>query len=471
MSRLRYFPISCHVADRLVVIAGDGAQALQKLRLLVRSQARIVLYAPAPEPDLRAFAIEHGVEHVTAEPDGACLSGAALLFVATGDEAIDTRLSTLARSMRVLVNVVDRPALSDFAVPAIVDRAPVAIAISTDGFAPVLAQHVRALIEALLSPNFGRLGELAAALRAAVTARLPELAARRRFWETLFTGRAADLALAGQLDQATALARADLAKPQPARQAGKLFLVGAGPGAQDLLTLRAQRLLQSADVIVHDALVPDELIATARRDADRICVGKLKGRHSIAQWQINEILVRLVASGKRVVRLKAGDPMVFGRAGEEIAALRAAKLSYEIVPGVTAAFAAAADTAIALTLRGVAAHLIMSTGHGADGSEPAGWESIAAAGGTVALYMGRSVADRIVARLLAAGLDASTPVVAVENAGRRERRVLAGTLAELPALARRPDITGPVIILLGPAVAHGDLAEAMPFARIVRAAA
>ena len=279
------------------------------------------------------------------------------------------------------------------------------------------------------------------------------------------------MALAGQLDQATALARADLAKPQPARQAGKLFLVGAGPGAQDLLTLRAQRLLQSADVIVHDALVPDELIATARRDADRICVGKLKGRHSIAQWQINEILVRLVASGKRVVRLKAGDPMVFGRAGEEIAALRAAKLSYEIVPGVTAAFAAAADTAIALTLRGVAAHLIMSTGHGADGSEPAGWESIAAAGGTVALYMGRSVADRIVARLLAAGLDGATPVVAVENAGRANRRVLAGTLIELPALAQRPDITGPVIILLGPAVAHGDLAEAMPFARIVRAAA
>jgi len=471
MPRLRCFPVSFDVAGKRVVVAGDGAQALQKLRLLVRSEARIVLHAPAPQPALLAFAIEYGVEHVAAEPDEACFARAALLFVATGDEANDTRLSGLARAMRVPVNVVDRPALSDFTVPAIVDRAPVSIAISTDGFAPVLAQQVRAVIEALLPPHFGRLGELAAALRAAVTARLPEPVARRRFWEALLSGRAAELALAGQLDHATALARADLAAAQPTHQSGKLFLVGAGPGAPDLLTLRAHRLLRTADVIVHDALVPDELVAMARRDAERICVGKLKGRHSIAQRQINEMLVRLVASGNRVVRLKAGDPMVFGRAGEEIAALRAAKLSYEIVAGVTAAFAAAADTAIALTLRGVAAHLIMSTGHGADGGEPEGWESIAAAGGTVALYMGRSVADRVVARLLAAGLDGATPVVAVENAGRGDRRILAGTLVELPALAHRRDITGPVIILIGPAVAHGDLADALPFARVDRAAA
>ncbi len=471
MPRLRFFPISYEVADKLVVIAGDGMQALQKLRLLVRSHARIVLHAPAPDPALLAFAIEHGVVHVADKPDRAALADAALLIVATDHDADATRLSQLARAMRVPVNVVDRPALSDFAIPAIIDRAPLAIAIATDGFAPVLAQHVRARIEALLPPQFGRLGELAATLRAAVTERLPDLAARRRFWDTLFTGRAAELALAGHIDQATALASADLATPQQSPSPGKLFLVGAGPGAPDLLTLRAQRLLQTADVIVHDALVPEDVIVMGRRDAQRISVGKLKGRHSIAQRQINEILVRLVAEGKRVVRLKAGDPMVFGRAGEEIAALRSAGLTYEIVPGVTAAFAAAADSAVALTRRGVASHLILATGHGADGGEPEGWESIAAAGGTVALYMGKSVADRIVARLLAAGLDAATPVVAVENAGRSDRRLLAGVLRELPALARRADITGPVLILLGPAVAEGDLATAIPFRELHRAAA
>ena len=471
MPRLRFFPISYDIADKTVVIAGSGAQALQKLRLLVRSQARLLLCTPEPDQALSAFISEHGVAHVPHEPTRALIADAALLFVATGDANIDTRLSQLARAMRVPVNVVDRPDLSDFAVPAIVDRAPIAVAISTDGFAPILAQHVRALVEAILPPNFGRLGELAAAVREAVSHHFPDFTSRRRFWSKLFTGRAAELALAGDVGRAAALTLQALEAPQPIAQRGKLFLVGAGPGAEDLLTLRAHRLLQIADVIVHDALVPENVIAMGRRDAERISVGKLKGRHSIAQRQINEILLRLVAEGKTVVRLKAGDPLVFGRAGEEIAALRAAGLDYEVVPGVTAAFAAAADAAIPLTLRGVASHLIIATGHGAEGNEPEGWESIAAAGGTVALYMGRSVADRIVTRLLAAGLDAATPAVAVENAGRADRRLLAGTLAELPALARRIDMAGPVLILLGPAVAHGDLAAAMPFARLHRIAA
>ncbi len=471
MSRFRFFPISYDVAGRAVVVAGNGEQALQKLRLLVRTEADLVLCAVAPSADLAAFADANGVAHVAAEPDAQRLAGAALLFVAMGDEAEDARLALVGRASGVPVNVVDRPHLSDFAVPAIVDRAPVSIAIATDGHAPVLAQKVRALIEALLPPAFGRIGQLAARIRETVNGRLGEGAPRRRFWTRLFEGRAAEAALAGELARAEiiALKALDLAGDQTPE--GRVFLVGAGPGAEDLLTLRAQRLLQTADVIVHDALVPEAVVAMGRRDAHRISVGKRKGRHSVAQGEIDALLVRLGREGKRVVRLKAGDPMVYGRAGEEIAALRAAGIAYEVVPGITATLAAAADAAVPLTLRGVSQHLILATGHGADGDEPQGWEHLAASGGTVALYMGKSVADRIVTRLVAAGLPLSTPVIAVENAGRSSRRLFAGTLGELRALAARDDLAGPVLILIGEATAHGDIAQAEPFALPLAAAA
>lgn len=463
MTRFRFFPVSYDVDDKPVFVVGEGEQALQKLRLLVRTRARLALVAEAPAPELAAFIAEHGVTQIAAEPGACRFEGAALVFVATGDEALDTRIAAQARASGAPVNVVDRPGLSDFAVPAIVDRAPIAVAISTDGFAPVLAQRVRGLIEALLPPHFGRLGSLAAAIRERVAERLGDGARRRRFWQRLFDHRAADVALAGDGERARILALEALRADEAATPAGKVFLVGAGPGAEDLLTLRAHRLLQTADVIVHDGLVPEAVIAMGRRDAERIAVGKAKGRHSVPQQEIDALLVRLGAAGKRVVRLKAGDPMVYGRAGEEIAALRAAGIAYEVVPGITACLAAAADTAIPLTLRGVASHLVIATGHGADDQEPEGWEDLAAAGATVAIYMGKSVADRVVRRLTEAGLPPETPVAAVENAGRAHRRLFAGTLGELARLVDRQDVDGPVMILIGPAVAHGDLAAAEAF--------
>jgi uroporphyrin-III C-methyltransferase/precorrin-2 dehydrogenase/sirohydrochlorin ferrochelatase len=471
VSRFKFFPVSYDVAGRAVLVVGNGEQALQKLRLLARTEARLTLFATSPSPGLLAFAGDHGVAHVAAEPDAERLQGAALLFVAMGDEAEDARIAAIGRTAGIPVNVVDRPHLSDFAVPAIVDRAPVSVAIATDGHAPVLAQKVRALIEALLPPGFGRLGELAERIRPAVNDKLGEGAPRRRFWTRLFDGRAGEIALAGAVDRAEILARNALEAARGDTAEGKVFLVGAGPGAEDLLTLRAQRLLQTADVIVHDALVPEAVIAMGRRDAERISVGKRKGRHSVAQSEIDALLVALGAAGKRVVRLKAGDPLVFGRAGEEIAALRAAGIAYEVVPGITATLAAAADAAVPLTLRGVTQHLILATGHGADGEEPKGWEQLAASGATVAVYMGKSVADRIVHRLIGAGLAASTPVVAVENAGRENRRLFTGPLGELQTLAARDDLAGPVLILIGETVAHGDLAEALPFTLPLAAAA
>ncbi|RAI34274.1 siroheme synthase CysG, partial [Rhodoplanes serenus] len=456
MARFRYFPVSYDVAGRTVLVVGDGEQALQKLRLLVRTQARLVLCSDAPDAALNRFAGENAITLTAGQPTAAQLGTAALMVVATGDAARDARLAALARAARIPVNVVDRPHLCDFATPALVDRAPVSIAIATDGAAPVLAQLVRARIEALLPPGFGRLAALAESLRATVLERLPDGAARRRFWSAVFGGRAAAAALAGEDARARVIALKMLAgDAERETPSGKVFLVGAGPGAEDLLTLRAHRLLIEADVIVHDALVPDAVVAMGRRDATRIAVGKRKGHHSVPQAEIDALLVRLAREGRRVVRLKAGDPMVFGRAGEEIAALRAAGIDHEIVPGVTASLAAAADAGIPLTLRGVASHLVLTTAHGADGAVPSDWAAIAAVGGTVAVHMGRSVADRMAAQLLAAGLPAAMPVVAVENAGRPDRRVFGGPLAALPGLTTRDDVAGPVLILIGAAVAHG----------------
>ncbi|MBS7696570.1 MULTISPECIES: siroheme synthase CysG [unclassified Chelatococcus] len=469
MPRLRFFPVSYDVAGKAVVVAGGGEPALAKLRLLVRSEARLMLVSRYIDGELAAFVNAHRIPHLARDLTLADLTGAALLFVATEDEAQDAALAAVGRQAGVPVNVVDRPHLSNFAVPAIVDRAPVAVAISTDGYAPVLAQRVRAAIEMILPPEFGRLGELAASLRGAVMASLGTARHRRRFWARLFEGRSADLALSGDLAGARRAALSVLGESFEANE-GVVWLIGAGPGATDLLTLRAQRLLQQADVIVHDRLVPAEVVEMGRRDAERISVGKAKGHHSVPQREIDALLVRLAREGKQVARLKAGDPLVFGRAGEELAALRAAGIRHEIVPGVTSALAAAADAGVPLTLRGVSSSLAFATGHGADGTEPAGWAEVARTGGTIAVYMGVSVAGDVRRRLEREGIASATPVVAVENAGRTDRRIFSGTLGELGALSTRDDIAGPVMILVGNAVDHGAGAGE-PFAAEVRCTA
>ncbi len=457
--RLRFLPIAFALAGRQARVVGTGERAIQKLRLLLRSEAVITLHAPDADAISRDFAAAQGVTLVETLPTDDELAATALLIVATEDAGLARMMAARARDLRVPVNVVDDVGSSDFAIPSIVDRAPLAVAISTDGTAPVLAQRVREAIERMLPPGFGALATLAATLRATVRRRLPDGDARRGFWRAVLDGPAADAALAGDEAGARRIAIRTLdraGQPTP----GRVFLVGAGPGAADLLTLRAQRLLQEADVIVHDALVPEEVVDMARRDARRIAVGKRKGRHPVSQAEINSLLVALGRDGRRVVRLKAGDPLVFGRAGEEMAALRAAGVAYEIVPGVTAALAAAADARMSLTLRGNASQLVFATGHGADGSDAAGWEALAVQGATVALYMGASVADAIAARLLAAGLPPSTPVLAIENAGRRDRHARAGALQDLPRLAGECRVDGPVMILIGAAVGAADIAAA-----------
>lgn len=463
MARLRFFPVSYDVAGRSLILVGGGDEALAKLRLLLRTEGKPVVFSAHVAPDMAALISANDVTLHAREPVVDDVRNAALLFVATGDADDDARISRIGREAGVPVNVVDRIELCDFAIPAIVDRAPVSVAIASDGYAPVLAQRVRAAVEALLAPEFGGLGELARSVRDNVCTALPTNALRRRFWTALFDGRGGELALAGDMEGARRHALSVLSADAPAEE-GVVWLIGAGPGAEDLLTLRAQRLLQQADVIVHDQLVPEAVVDMGRRDAHRISVGKAKGKHSVAQGEINELLVRLAHEGRHVARLKAGDPLVFGRGGEEIAALRAAGVRYTVVPGVTAALAAAADYAVPLTLRGVSSSVVFATGHGAGGSEPNGWPEVARSGGTIGIYMGRTAAVETFERLVRHGVSPVTPVAAIENAGRKGSRALVGHLSDLPALEARGDISGPVLILVGEALAAGDFGFAEPIA-------
>jgi uroporphyrin-III C-methyltransferase/precorrin-2 dehydrogenase/sirohydrochlorin ferrochelatase len=456
------FPVFMKVANRLVVIAGGGDEALAKARLIGQSSARIRIVAEKPDAELARWAAGNGAELVRAAWSSDYLIGAVMAFAATGEEQADSAVIADAQAAGICANAVDRPELCDFFTPAIVNRAPVVVAVGTEGAGPVLAQMIRSRIDRMLSPSLGRLAELAASYRAAVERLVGKGAAKRAYWNEFFAGAPARAMEIGSYDDAVAAAD-DLLLRQD-KLSGHIALVGAGPGAEDLLTLRAHRLLMQADVIVHDALVPQAVIDMGRRDAERISVGKRKGCHSKSQNEINDLLVELGHGGKCVVRLKSGDPLVFGRAGEEMAALRDAGVSYEVVPGVTAAFAAAADFELPLTLRGVSSSMVFTTGHDLKGGTLPDWAKLAISGATVAVYMGRTIAADVAERLIDAGLSPDTAVAVVENASRDNKRLLHGTLADLPALQSRDELTGPVMTIIGDAVAGANFSNSTPLA-------
>ena len=456
--KLAVFPAFHKVAGRRVVVVGGGAEAAAKIRLLAETKADIVVFAPSLTQEAGAALVAAHGDWRGARPAVADLAGAALIFAATGSEEGDRDIRSLAGEAGVPINVVDRPELCDFYTPALVNRAPLVVAVASEGVAPVLSRHVRARIEAMLAPAFGDLAGLAERLRDRVSAALHDSAGRRRFWARFFSGPVAEKVFAGNVEDAEA--EAVRALEIDAARLGHVSLVGAGPGAEDLLTLRAQRVLQEADVVVYDRLVPEGVVAMGRRDARRVYVGKARGAHAVTQAEINAIIVDEARAGHRVVRLKSGDPLIFGRAGEEIAALRAAGISFDIVPGITAAFAAAAEAEIPLTLRDSSSALVFVTGQDADGETLPNWASVALAGATVAVYMGRAAAAKVAARLVEAGMNAATPVAVIENASRPGRRAYAGVLADLVQITERPELTGPVLILVGDVVAEGNIAEA-----------
>ncbi len=459
-TRLTTFPAFFRVSGRTVAVFGNGDEAFAKVRLLRNTDAHIVAYAEDPEPDYRDYLAANKLDVIGASFAADQVDGAALVFAATGDEQQDQAIVTAARAARIPANAVDQPEFCDFLTPALVNRAPVAVAIGTEGAGPVLAQMIRARVDQMLSPSLGRLASLAVDYRDSVERLIPKGVSRRIFWRRFFTGAVADSVDAGDVSGARRSANALLSTS--GRAEGHVWLVGAGPGAEDLLTLRAQRVLMEADVIVYDALVPQAIVDMGRRDAERLSVGKRKNCHSKSQGEINRLLVRLGQDGKRVVRLKSGDPLVYGRAGEEMAALREAGISYEIVPGITSAFAAAADFDLPLTLRGVASSLIFTTGHDLTGDVMPDWARLAVSGATIAVYMGRSVAASVAGRLVEAGLSPDTTVAVVENASRTDRRLFHGVLKELPDLEARDDLAGPVMVIIGEAVAGANFQRSEP---------
>ena len=429
---MQHFPIFLDLHDRPALVLGSGAVAARKAALLARAGASI----------RRAARFTPGL-----------LEGCAIAIGADAPDAELEALAAAARAAGVPCNIVDRPDLGSCIMPAIIERDPLTIAVSSGGAAPVLVRLLRARIEAAVPPAFGRLAALAARFRDELRRRLPLLAERRRVLERLLTGPAADLLFAGEEEAAAAVFARAIATDAPTE--GCVFLVGAGPGAADLLTLRAQRLLGEADVIVHDRLIGDAVLDLARRDAARIYVGKARANHCLPQGAINALLIRLAREGQRVVRLKGGDPFIFGRGGEEAEALIAAGVRCEVVPGVTAALACAAQELIPLTHRGIARSVTFVTGHTRDGRLEMDFAALVRSETTLAVYMGIVSLPQLRAGLLAHGLDKQTPAAVIERGGTAQHRALRGTLDELVVRAPAWSTGGPALVLIGPAVARG----------------
>jgi len=449
-SAMKYFPLFLDLDDRRVVVAGGGVKAAQKLRLLAKTGARIVVIGETFSQEV--LEVVRGrpmlLEQRRFAPDD--VQGAALVIGAEDSSARNADVSRAARAHGVPVNIVDGPDLSTAIVPAIVDRDPVVVAIGTEGASPVIARDLRARIEAWLPAGFGRLAMRAAALRPRVRDAIAEPVARRRFWEGLLRGPFRAHALAGDLAAADGEAERALREgAADGHVAGSVALIGCGPGDPDLLTLKALQHLQDADVLVYDRLVNPAILDYARRDAVRIDVGKSPAGETTERGQINRILVREALKGHRVARLKGGDAMIFGRAAEEIAAVRAAGIDVEIIPGITAAHACAASVGLPLTLRGKVRQFSIVTGATEDGELHLDWQTLSAPGQAAAIYMGVRNARQIQRALLGSGAAPGTPVVVVENGTRAQERALATTLADLAAAVEAEAIAGPAIIFLG----------------------
>ncbi len=444
---MRFFPVFLDLARQPVLVVGGGEQAAQKIRLLSKTGACIRVLAQEPCEEISALAATGAITLQARPLLARDLAGVRLAYVALADDAEAARAVAMARAAGVPVNAVDRAELCDFITPAIVDRDPVIVAIGTEGSAPVLARQIKARLEVMLPAGLGGLARWAAGLRRRAADAIVGGAARRRFWDGFFDGPVARAYLAGDLKSAAGLVEAELAGAQG--EPGRVTLVGAGPGDPDLLTIKALRALQQADVIVADRLVSPAILDRARRDAQRIMVGKTPGRPSPSQAEINAILLREAQAGRQVVRLKGGDPFVFGRGGEELAALRGAGIPVEVVPGITAATACAASAGLSLTEREQRRSLTLLTGHASDGPAEHDWAALARPGQMLAVYMGVGAAGHIQNRLLAAGIDPATPVTLVENGTLPGQKVAMATIGRLVEALIESSIKGPAMIFVG----------------------
>lgn len=450
-----YLPLFHNLKGRLVLVVGGGDIALRKARLLSEAGAVLRVVAPQVEPQLAELVEQGGGQTVLRGYAEGDLAGCVLAIAATDDEPLNAFVSQDARALGIPVNVVDSPQLCTVIFPAIVDRSPLMIAVSSGGDAPVLARLIRARIETWIPAAYGQLAGLAKAFRAQVKAKFSDVQQRRVFWEEVFQGNIAEQALAGRTDEAERLLADKLFAAAP-KALGEVYLVGAGPGDPDLLTFRALRLMQQADVVLYDRLVAPAILDLCRRDADRIYVGKQRAEHAVPQEQINQRLVSLAKEGKRVLRLKGGDPFIFGRGGEEIEELAAHGIPFQVVPGITAASGCAAYAGIPLTHRDYAQSVRFVTGHLKDGSCDLPWPELVASSQTLVFYMGLVGLPVICQQLIAHGRAADTPVALIQQGTTSNQRVFTGTLADLPERIASQQVQAPTLIIVGEVVQLRD---------------
>ncbi|NZA27491.1 uroporphyrinogen-III C-methyltransferase [Luteimonas sp. SJ-92] len=452
------YPLFADLRGRTALVVGGGGVARRKAASLLQSGARVVVGAPELEPTLSAWALEGRIVHRRGRFRPSWLDDAWLAIAATDEVAVNREVAAAAEARRIWVNVVDDAALSRFQVPARVERGPLQIAISSGGGAPMLARLLRERLETQLDDSWSALATLLARQRGRIRARWPDPGARRRAFARLLAGPLQGLLRRRRDREAELLLDAELAPdgPTSAAPAGSVALVGAGPGDPGLLTLRALRLLNEADVILHDRLVGDGVLALARRDAELVSVGKQAGDHRTAQERIHALMIDHARAGRRVVRLKGGDPFVFGRGGEELEALHAHGIGYEVVPGITAAVACAAYAGVPLTHRDHAQSVRLVTAHCSASLDTLDWPALAQERQTLAVYMGVAMLDTLRTRLVGEGRDPATPFALVENGSRPEQRVVTGTLHELPALARRHAVRSPALLILGEVAALAE---------------
>lgn len=448
-----FFPVFLNIKNQECLVVGGGDVAARKVRSLLASGAHVRVVAPELGKALHGMADKGEIAWRSGRFQAEDIRNCVLVVAATNDQEINEQVSTLAKQQRLPVNVVDQPDLCTFIMPSVIDRSPVMVAVSSGASSPVLARLLRAKLETVIPGSYGRLASLVKDFRQKAKQHFPATEQRRRFWEHVLQGPIAEMIFSGQDDRARNALKDSLEKGEAKIDlTGEVYLVGAGPGDPDLLTFRALRLLQQADVIVYDRLVSKPILNLARRDADMIYVGKEKSRHTMQQEDINHLLVRLAKEGKKVLRLKGGDPFIFGRGGEEIDTLMDEGIAFQVVPGVTAASGCAAYAGIPLTHRDYAQSVVFATGHLKDHTIDLNWKALIQPHQTIVFYMGLTGIHVICQELIRHGMAAETPIALVQRGTTPQQKVYYGTLTSMPHIAEQTAIKPPTLIIVGDVV-------------------
>ncbi len=449
---MQALPIFLNIKNRPCVVIGGGEVATRKVTMLLKADAAVTVYSPEICQELQALVSAEKIKHIQTDFEPSQLVGACLVIAATDDETVNVAVSVAAKAQNIPVNVVDAPDLCTFTMGSIIDRSPVVIAVSSEGNAPVLARYIRTKIETMLPASYGRIAAIAGEFREQVKEKFATTQLRRRFWEGVLQGPMVERVLSGQEQAARELLQNILNNADATANKGEVFLVGGGPGDPDLLTFRALRLMQQCDVCVYDKLVSPEVMELVRRDAELIFVGKSRDQHTMPQEEINELLAKLALQGKRVLRLKGGDPFIFGRGGEEIETLMQHGVPFQVVPGITAANGVSSYAGIPLTHRDYAQACLFITGHLKDGTVDLDWTAMARPKQTVVIYMGLVGLNQICEKLIEHGVPATMPAAVVQQGTTQRQKVVSATLQDLAEKVEAAQLKPPSLIIVGEVV-------------------